>query len=650
MLLSFIGNIIYPLFYPSVLFVNQSLLTVLFNPKPKVAVLKVIAPRICFFSRAVFIALWLIVPFLSSQANANQTITQNPLNQNSLSQNHSNQNSSNNSNSTDNSQTDVLFSQSQLTGDFQNEFIVLNELNVGLYTPQAPNLHTPLALLEFFETAVLMDDFALASHALNLNAYPAHLQAQKGADLAFKLDYLLNEKGLYIYDELPDRPDGVIEPTLGENNPLKGVPRRSIKIGTIDYKSRKIPIYIERVYVKGRPPVWVFARASVENIDRLYEVHKPADFEKRLPNWLTSKLWGVDLWEWLALLVLFAVSLGFAYWVNQGLSHLLNRLKDSKDSQQSKMASIFIELINRIALPLTITLAFGIIYLMVSGRLPYVQAVATSTRPIIWVVLLVLMMWLGIRVINFFANRYENLQIDSLNDKKTEEKQKRKTYLSIFRRIFIFVMILSGSWYGLGLFVDLKSLGKILLTSAGILGAVAGIAAQSTLGNIIAGIQVATTQPIRIGDALIFEQEWCTVEDLRYTYAVLLTWDKRRLIVPMRYFVTEVIENWTHTNAKQSTMIYLYVDYCADFDYLQDKFMTFAKAHILNNGDEEPALYVYGVNEKVVTLVGMVSADTPSNAWQIACDIRKQLLDYLGKHAPHYLPQDRIQVNGEAKR
>ena len=116
----------------------------------------------------------------------------------------------------------------------------------------------------------------------------------------------------------------------------------------------------------------------------------------------------------------------------------------------------------------------------------------------------------------------------------------------------------------------------------------------------------------------------------------------------MRYFVTEVIENWTHTNAKQSTMIYLYVDYCADFDYLQDKFMKFAKAHILNNGDEEPALYVYGVSEKVVTLVGMVSADTPSNAWQIACDIRKQLLDYLGKHAPHYLPQDRIQVKESA--
>ncbi len=573
----------------------------------------------------------------TTQADTTQISTQQNISTNTKSPN------------SDPSQTDILFSKSELTGDFQDEFIVLNALNAGLYTPQEPNLHTPLALLEFFETAVLLDNFALASHALNLNAYPAEIQATKGAELAFKLDYLLNEKGLYLYDDLPDRPDGVIEPTLGENNPLKGVPRRSIKLGSIDYKSRSIPIYIERVYVEGHSPVWVFSRASVENIDRLYEVHKPADFEKRLPDWLTHKLWGVDLWEWLALLVLFCASLGFAHLVSKGLSRLLNYLQDSNsDKQQSYLASIFIELIDRVALPFTITLAFGIIYLMVSGRLPYVHAIATSTRPIIWVVLLVLMMWFGVRVINFFANRYENLQIDSLKDKETEKRQKRKTYLSVFRRIFIFVMILSGSWYGLGLFVDLKSLGKILLTSAGILGAVAGIAAQSTLGNIIAGIQVATTQPVRIGDALIFEQEWCTVEDLRYTYAVLLTWDKRRLIVPMRYFVTEVIENWTHTNAKQSTMIYLYVDYCADFDYLQDKFMKFAKAHILNNGDEEPALYVYGVSEKVVTLVGMVSADTPSNAWQIACDIRKQLLDYLGKHAPHYLPQDRIQVKESA--
>lgn len=543
-------------------------------------------------------------------------------------------------------QTKLLFTKSHLTGDFQNEYITVNELNAGLKSEQEPNLYTPLALLEFFETAVLTERFDVASHALNLNAYPVATQAHVGADLAFKLNYLLEENGLYVFDDLPDRPDGVIEPTLGENNPLKGVPRRSIKLGDISYKSRKIPIYIERIYVEGRAPVWVFARASVENIELLYEVQKPADFEKALPNWLKIKVWGVDLWEWVALLLLFGASLGFAHYVGILLNKLLEKLnKDEKD--KSKTASILIELVNNIALPLTITLAFGIIYLLVSGRLPYAPALASSTRPIVWVALIILAMWLGVRVINFFANRYENLQIDSLNDKETEKKQERKTYLSIFRRIFIFVMVVSGSWYGLGLFVDLKSLGKILLTSAGILGAVAGIAAQSTLGNIIAGIQVATTQPVKIGDALIFENEWCTVEDLRYTYAVLLTWDKRRLIVPMRHLVTEVVENWTHTNQNQSTMIYLYVDYCTDFSYIQDIFMKFARAHILNNHKEEPALYVYGVSEKVVTLVGMISADTPSNAWQISCDIRKQMLDYLGKNAPQYLPQSRVRVEGE---
>ena len=178
---------------------------------------------------------------------------------------------------------------------------------------------------------------------------------------------------------------------------------------------------------------------------------------------------------------------------------------------------------------------------LVSGSLPRVDAIATSTRPIIWLSLVISGSMYGVRAINFLHNRYQDYQIDSLTEEEFNTQRIRMTYVSVFRRIFIFVMVLGGIWIGLAEFTDLEGLGTTLLTSAGIAGAIIGIAAQPTLGNIIAGFQVAITQPIRIGDTILIDDIWCEVEDLRFTYAVLKTWDDRRLIVPMKHFVTEIL-------------------------------------------------------------------------------------------------------------
>src|SRR5699024_10350279 len=123
----------------------------------------------------------------------------------------------------------------------------------------------------------------------------------EAADLAEKLDYLMTEKSLYAFDELPDRSDGLIEPSLGTDSPVHGVPRRSIKLGSIDYKNRSVPLYLERVRVGEQAPVWVFSSQSVANINALYDMHKPADFERFLPKAMITKVWGVSVWEVLTL-------------------------------------------------------------------------------------------------------------------------------------------------------------------------------------------------------------------------------------------------------------------------------------------------------------------------------------------------------------
>ena len=544
--------------------------------------------------------------------------------------------------------TRPLLAENELTGEFNEAYYVLNKLNSGLpelSTP--PNLETPLATLEFFNSANLQKNFALAAYALNLNLLPAAAQKNEATDLAKKLDYLMTEKGLYIFDDLPDRSDGLVEPVLGTDSPIHGVPRRSIKLGDINYKNRSVPLYLERVRVGNQSPVWVFSSQTVANINALYDIHKPAEFERFLPEPMTAKVWGISVWEVLVLILFMFATMGISFALSKGVSKFVSLYSNAitHRTQKDELSlgnKGLTDFFSKITVPLTVTLSFSMMLALVSGSLPRVDAIATSTRPIIWLCLVISGLWLGVRAINFFANRYQDYQIDSLDEEQFNTQRIRMTYVSVFRRIFIFVMVLGGVWIGLAEFADLEGLGTTLLTSAGIAGAIIGIAAQPTLGNIIAGFQVAITQPVRIGDTIFVNDIWSEVEDLRYTYAVLKTWDDRRLIVPMKYFVTEVLENWSHTSSHQSSAVHLYVDYGADIDAIQQKFYELAIAHELWDKDMKPEMRVIEVTQESITLRGKVSSDGPMNAWNLECDIRKQMLDYLNENHRGHLPTDRI--------
>ncbi len=108
------------------------------------------------------------------------------------------------------------------------------------------------------------------------------------APLSWQSDliFLLSEKELYVFDDLPDRPDGLIEPPLGNASSVMGIPRRSIQLGYIDYRERRVPVYMERVQVNDDAPIWVFSAQTVGNIDNLYEQYHPAEFERHLPIWM----------------------------------------------------------------------------------------------------------------------------------------------------------------------------------------------------------------------------------------------------------------------------------------------------------------------------------------------------------------------------
>lgn len=538
---------------------------------------------------------------------------------------------------------------SGLTGEYNESYYLLDKLNVGLPPlSELPNLTTPLATLEFFQSAVMKQQYDLAAYALNMNLIDQKIQRNHALELSKRLDFLLTEKELYVFDDLPDRPDGLIEPPLGNTSSIMGIPRRSIQLGYIDYRERRVPIYLQRVRVGEAAPIWVFSAQTVDNIDNLYEQYHPAEFERYLPGWLKLKIFSIALWEFLALALFFLVTMGVGWLLSKGTEKIISRyIDDEKYSNYVGSTNGVADLVNKLTVPLTFTISFLLVFTLVSGGFPYLDAVASSTRPLIWIGLVFSTLWLGIRVINFFANRYQSLQIENLAEEHFDKERRRRTYVSIFRRVFIFVMILGSIWIGLSEFANMEGLGKTLLTSAGIAGVVIGIAAQPILGNIIAGVQVAVTQPVRIGDSVIMDGNFSTVEDLRYTYAVLKTWDERRLIVPMRELITETVENWSHTEVHQTCPVFLYVDYGADIDAIRQQFISAVKDNKLWDNKTEPEMFVVEVTANIIHLRGAVSAVGPIEAWTLACEIREQMLNYLYSKQKAYLPAERLILKGQ---
>ncbi|MXV38482.1 mechanosensitive ion channel [Flavobacteriaceae bacterium Ap0902] len=134
--------------------------------------------------------------------------------------------------------------------------------------------------------------------------------------------------------------------------------------------------------------------------------------------------------------------------------------------------------------------------------------------------------------------------------------------------------------------------------------------------------------------------EWSTVEDLRYTYVIIKTWDSRRLIVPMKYLIEETIENWSHSKMNTSSGIYFSVDYTADVEAIREHFKKLVNDHPLWNKQKEPKVLVTNSGEDTITIRCVVSSDTPNNAWEMECDIREKILVFLNKHK-EMLPRER---------
>ena len=184
--------------------------------------------------------------------------------------------------------------------------------------------------------------------------------------------------------------------------------------------------------------------------------------------------------------------------------------------------------------------------------------------------------WLVVQAVRaifrYFQNKLDVNQPDNLIARR------RLTQLNMIEKVLIVTAVIVFTGIALMSFETVKGLGMSLLASAGVLGIVVGLAAQRSVGQILSGVQIAITQPIRLDDVVVIEGEWGRIEEINITYAVVKIWDERRLIVPIDYFLNNPIQNWTRTSSNILGTVFLYVSYDLPLDPLREKLAAIVKS------------------------------------------------------------------------
>jgi small-conductance mechanosensitive channel len=243
----------------------------------------------------------------------------------------------------------------------------------------------------------------------------------------------------------------------------------------------------------------------------------------------------------------------------------------------------------------------------------------------------------------FYLQRFSIQTTDDL------QARKHSTQIRVLRRIINVLILVISLGAALMSFGPVRQFGISLFASAGAAGLVVGLAARPVLSNLIAGIQLAMTQPIRIKDAVIVEGEWGWVDEITSTYIVVKLWDWRRLIVPLSYFMEKPFQNWTRETGEIIGTVYLTVDYRVPVQQMRSKLEQIVRGSSLWNR-KVVNLQVTDFKDAAVELRMLVSANTSPEAWDLRCEVREKILQYLQGEYPEALPLQRIRIDEEVGR
>lgn len=482
----------------------------------------------------------------------------------------------------------------------------------------APPQSAADVLAHFLSTAHA-GDFETAAGVLTLDFVPEAQRAAEGPRLARRLMFLLDQQLI--------------------TEPVKaGVPEEAtavVTVGELPLGRLRVPVELVRWPREGKP-AWSFSARTVRSIDALYDEHGSRVWEV-LPLFLVNRsFWVLATWQWLGFLLLLGLAWGLSRLVLAGLEPLLARLA------RFTLTDLDDKLVVQLHRP-----AWAGLFLVgvVTGtRVLFFPAPAQSlVDDVVRSALVAAAVWAALVTSRLVADAFE---VRATRHGDARSAGAVRTQVKVLHRVANVVAVVVGGSLMLLQFPGVRSIGMSLLASAGVVGVVVGLAAQRSISNLLAGIQISITQPIRIGDTVVVEKEWGWIEEINLTYVVVKIWDLRRLVVPISTFLEKPFENWSRASSELLGTVEVFADYRVDVNAARAELLRILEGERdkLWNGQGH-AIQVTALSERTMTLRAMVTSDDASKSWDLRCLVRERLVAWLGQQ-PGALPRVRTE-NGD---
>ncbi len=319
------------------------------------------------------------------------------------------------------------------------------------------------------------------------------------------------------------------------------------------------------------------------------------------------------------------------YWI---LFFILVKLASSPDIPLNTI------LVGRMRAPARLLLPFLALMIVVpSLSLP--AELSSVTQHLFSLCFIVLITWLIINAT--IASRDIVISRYDIDADESFKARAAYTQLTIIVKVILVIVVIIALATMLMSFDKIRAIGVSILASAGIMGIIVGFAAQRSLATLLAGLQIAITQPIRINDVVIVEGEWGTIEEITLTYVVVKIWDLRRLIVPVTFFLEKTFQNWTRSTTNILGTVFIYVDYTAPVAEIRQKLLEFLQDS--QTWDKKVwGLQVSNAGEHVLELRALMSAVDAPTSWDLRCEVREKLVTFLKEIYPESLPRTRTEL------
>ncbi|MDI3389730.1 mechanosensitive ion channel [Streptomyces sp. B-S-A8] len=292
------------------------------------------------------------------------------------------------------------------------------------------------------------------------------------------------------------------------------------------------------------------------------------------------------------------------------------------------------DLLRRCRLPLQLVLGTAVL-LASHDRSGLLTAHRDGVTHILALTLIASAAWLVVRVAVAVADasyaRYAATQHDRARVRRV------RTQVTLIQRVVTAVVGVVAAAAMLLTFPAMRTAGASLLASAGVLGIVAGIAAQSTLGNLFAGLQIAFGDMVRLGDTVVVDGEWGTIDEITLTFLTVRTWDDRRITMPVSYFTSKPFENWSRGGAQMTGTVFFHLDHRAPLPEMREKLHDILRECPAWDG-RDWGLAVTDTTPSTMQVRALGTAKDADDIWTVRVTVREQLIRWLTEHHPYALP------------